>query len=215
MEARLLELRGELAKAVTAWKWFVDRYNQKQAEIVKSAESLILVGQAAERYYRASARGQELSDSLNAVINDIYEAAARVDPNCWQGLLLQGRLFLSGYNERLAVRETCSRSSRSTRWHQRCLSRSGTPIWSFTGWRRAGPKSNALATNPHFAPAFVLLADLNISDERFVDAKAAASRQSPKSRARRGIPGSAGGHLPFACRSGGGSKQPRLQAARE
>ena len=31
-----------------------------------------------------------------------------------------------------------------------------------------------LAVNPHFAPAYVLLADLNISDERFVDAKAAA-----------------------------------------
>ena len=57
VQARLLELRGELEKSVDAWKWFVDRYNEKQAEIVTSAESLILVGQAAERYYRASARG--------------------------------------------------------------------------------------------------------------------------------------------------------------
>ena len=36
-KARLLELRGELDKAVVAWKWFVDRYNEKRAEIVTSA----------------------------------------------------------------------------------------------------------------------------------------------------------------------------------
>ena len=64
VEARLLELRGELDKAVVAWKWFVDRYNEKKPEIVKNAEALLLVGQAAERYYRASARGEELSDRL-------------------------------------------------------------------------------------------------------------------------------------------------------
>ncbi len=105
VQARLLELKGELEKSVDAFKWFVDRYNEKQAEIVTSAESLILVGQASERYYRARARGEELADSLNAVINDIYEAAIRVDPNCWQAPLLEGRLFLSGYNERAAFKE--------------------------------------------------------------------------------------------------------------
>ena len=60
----LLELRGELEQSVHACKWFVDRYNEKQAEIAQSAESLLFVGQAAERYYRARARGQELADSL-------------------------------------------------------------------------------------------------------------------------------------------------------
>ena len=38
VEGRLLELRGELDKAVAAWKWFVDRYNEKRATIVTSAE---------------------------------------------------------------------------------------------------------------------------------------------------------------------------------
>ena len=49
------------------------------------------------------ARGEELSDSLNDVINEIYEAALRADPNCWQAPWLEGRLFLSGYNERSAA----------------------------------------------------------------------------------------------------------------
>jgi hypothetical protein len=103
VEARLLDLRGELDKGVAACKWFVDHYNDKQAEIAKSAESLLLVGQAAERYYRATARGEELSSSLNDVINEIYEGALKADPNCWQAPWLEGRLFLSGYNERAAT----------------------------------------------------------------------------------------------------------------
>ncbi len=174
VKARLLELRGDLEKSVEAWKWFVDRYNEKQAEITASAESLILVGQAAERYYRASALGQELADSLNAVINDIYEAAIRVDPNCWRAPLLEGRLFLSGYNERAAVKEL-ARAQQINPLAPEILVTIGNA--DLQGYRLAAGRAKAeraLATNPHYAPAFVLLADLNISDERFVDAKAAA-----------------------------------------
>ena len=90
---RLLELRGDLEKAVVAWKWFVDRYNEKRAEIVASADALLLVGQAAERYYRASARGEELSDSLNDVINDIYEARAAGRPQLLASPLARREAF--------------------------------------------------------------------------------------------------------------------------
>ena len=89
-EARLLDLRGETDKAVAACKWFVDRYNLRQAEIARDAEALLIVGQAAERYYRATARGEELSDSLNDVINQIYEAALRADPALLAGPLARG-----------------------------------------------------------------------------------------------------------------------------
>jgi cellulose synthase operon protein C len=174
VEGRLLELRGELEKAVVVWKWFVDRYNEKRAEIVTRAESLLLVGQAAERYYRASARGEELSDALNDVINDIYEAVLRVDPNCWQAPLLEGRLFLSGYNERLATREL-ARAQQINPLSPEVLVTLGQA--DLQGYRLAAGRTkaeHALAVNPHYAPAYVLLADLNISDERFEEAKAAA-----------------------------------------
>ena len=174
VEGRLLELRGELEKAVVAWKWFVDRYNEKRADIVTSADALLLVGQAAERYYRASARGEELSDSLNDVINDIYEAALRVDPNCWQAPLLEAKLFLSGYNERSATREL-ARAQQINPLSPEVKVTLGQA--DLQGYRLAAGRSKAeqaLAINPHYAPAFVLLADLNISDERFDDAKAAA-----------------------------------------
>ena len=174
VEGRLLELRGEQEKSVAAWKWFVDRYNEKRADIVMSADALILVGQAAERYYRASARGEELSDSLNDVINDVYEAALRVEHDCWQAPLLEGRLFLSGYNERAAAREL-ARAQEINPLAPEILVTLGQA--DLQGYRLAAGRAKverALSINPHYAPAYVLLADLNISDERFVDAKTAA-----------------------------------------
>src|SRR5262249_54836341 len=42
IEARLLELRGELDKAITAWKWFVDRYNAKKPQILHNPDALPL-----------------------------------------------------------------------------------------------------------------------------------------------------------------------------
>jgi tetratricopeptide (TPR) repeat protein len=176
VEARLLDLRGDLDKGVLACKWFVDRYNEKQAEIARSAESLLLVGQAAERYYRAAARGEELSGALNDVINEIYEGALRADPNCWQAPWLEGRLFLSGYNERAATKEL-ARAQQINPLAPEVLVTLGQA--DLQGYRLSAGRSKAeraLATNPHYAPAFVLLADLNISDERFTDAKSAAEK---------------------------------------
>jgi len=176
VNARLLELRGELDKAVVAWKWFIDRYNEKRPEIARSADALLLVGQASERYYRASARGEELSDALNDVINEIYEGALRADPNCWQAPWLEGRLFLSGYNERSAAREL-ARAQQINPLAPEVLVTLG---WAdLEGYKLAVGRSKAeraLSINPHYAPAYVLLARLNISDERFDDAKAAARK---------------------------------------
>jgi tetratricopeptide (TPR) repeat protein len=174
VEARLLELRGELDKAVIACKWFVDRYNEKRADIVANADALLLVGRAAERYYRARARGEELADALNDVINDIYETALRVDPNCWQAPLLEGKLFLAGSKERSATQEL-ARAQQINPLAPEVLVTLGQA--DLQGYRLAAGRSKverALGINPHYAPAYVLLADVNISDERFEDAKAAA-----------------------------------------
>jgi tetratricopeptide (TPR) repeat protein len=182
-EARVLELRGDAEQALAGWKWFVDHYNERRPEIIQSAEALLLVGQAAERYYRASARGEELSDALNDVINEIYETALRIDPHCWQAPWLEGRLFLSGYNERAAAREL-ARAQQINPLSPEVLVTLGQA--DLQGYRLGAGRAKAeraLAVNPHFGPAFVLLADLNISDERFTDAKAAARKavaESPR-----------------------------------
>ncbi len=176
VEARLHELRGEREKALPAWKWFIERYNEKKPEISANAENLLLVGQAAERYYRATARGEELGEALNDVINEIYESAIRVDPNCWRAPWLEGRLFLSGTNERAATREL-ARAQQINPLAPEILVTLGEA--DLQGYKLAAGRTKAeraLEINPRYAPANVLLADLNISDERFVDADKAARK---------------------------------------
>lgn len=173
---RLLDARGELEKAVEACKWFVERYNDRHEEIAKNADALILIGQAAERYYRASARGEELKDALNDVINEIYEGAIKADPLCWRAPWLEGRLFLSGYNERAASKEL-ARAQQINPLAPEVLVTLGQA--DLQGYRLAAGRSKAeraLEINPRYTPALVLLADLNISDERFPEALDAAKK---------------------------------------
>lgn len=174
--ARLLELRGKKAEAIEAWKWFVEYQNANPAEVKNDAETLLLIGQAAERYYRAKARGQDLKETLSDVINTVYEAALQADPNCWQAAWRQGELFLSGYNERAALKEL-SRASRINPSAAEVIVALGRA--DLQGYKLAAGRDkaeDALEVNPHYAPALVLLADLNISDERFDDALAAAEK---------------------------------------
>lgn len=170
--ARLLEARGANDKAIDAWKWFVDRYNDRQGEITKSSDAMLIVGQASERYYRSQARGDELSESLNDVINQIYEGAIKADAECWQAPWLEGRLFLSGYNEAAATKELV-RALKINPQAVEVLVTLGQA--DLQGYKLAAGRTKAeraLEINPHYGPARVLLADLNISDERFTDALA-------------------------------------------
>ncbi len=181
VEARLLELHGELDKSVAACKCFVDQFNDKKPDIARNADALILVGQAAERYYRATARGEELKDSLVNVITEIYEAALAADPNCWQAPWLIGRLYLSGYNERAAT-PVLARAQQINPLAPEVLVTLGQS--DLEGYRLAQGRAKAertLSINPHYAAAYVLQADLNISDERFVEAKASAESRRRES----------------------------------
>ncbi len=173
---RLLEAAGDREQAVDACKWFVDRYNARRDELGRDPDALLLVGQASERYYRARARGDELSESLNDVINEIYEGALRVDPNCWQAAWLEGRLFLSGYNEAGARRELgrALKINPSSAEAIVTLGRADLDGYKLADGRKKAER--ALAINPAFAPALVLSADLNISDERFADALDASKK---------------------------------------
>jgi tetratricopeptide (TPR) repeat protein len=176
IEARLLEARGEIDAAVLAWKWFVDRYNERRNEIGRSAESLLVVGQAAERYYRALARGDELSEQLNDVLNEIYEGALRVDPHCWRAAWLEGRLFLSGYREGDAHRELTRARQINPLAAEILVTLGQADLQGYKLAEGRAKAERALEINKHYAPAYVLIADLNISDERFDDALEAARK---------------------------------------
>ncbi|SIO43087.1 Tetratricopeptide repeat-containing protein [Singulisphaera sp. GP187] len=182
VEARLLEARGELDPAVDAWKWFIDRYNEHQADLAKDAEALLIVGQASERYYRAMARGDELSESLNDVINEIYEGALKADPQCWQAPWLEGRLFLSGYNEAAAAKELARAMKINPQAAEVLVTLGNADLQGYKLAAGRAKVERALAINPRYAPAHILLADLNISDERFTDALAAAQKAVAENR---------------------------------
>src|SRR5262249_48056770 len=154
-----------------------------QEKVEKDSEALILIGQAAERYYRANARGEELSESLNDVINEIYEAAIKADPDCWQAPWLEGRLFLSGYDEKHAKPELQRALAINPQAVEVIVTLGQADLDGFKLAPGRTKAERALEINPHYAPALVLLADLNISDERFTDALAAARKavaENPK-----------------------------------
>ncbi len=175
-EARLYGLRGNREKSVAACKWFIDRYNDRREQIIHDADALLLVGQAAERYYRATARGEELKDSLSDILTEIYDTALRVDPTCWRAPWLEGRLFLSGHDEMHAAQELARAQQINPLAPEVIVTLGQTDL---EGYRLAAGRhkaERALEINPHYTPAQILTADLNISDERFVEARDAAQK---------------------------------------
>jgi len=184
--ARLHDARGERAQAVEAYRWFIDDYNARNAEVRRDADALCLIGQAAERYYRASARGEDLGEALNDVLNELYEGAIRANPKCWQAAWLQGRLFFKGYREGSAKRELNRALLINPAAAEVLVTLGEIDLENYAlndGRRKA---ENALEINPSHAPAYVLLADLNISDERFEEAAKAAEKAvelAPRSQA--------------------------------
>lgn len=183
VQAQLFEGKGEHGQAVKEYEWFLDYQNNHPAEVAQDADALVILGQAAERYYRAKATGADLADGLNEVINQVYEGALRADPKCWQAAWLEGRLFLKGYQERSGAREL-TRALRINPNAAEVIVTLGEA--DLEGYKLSAGRErveDALEINPHYVPAMVLLADLNISDERFdeaLDASKKAVAENPK-----------------------------------
>jgi Tfp pilus assembly protein PilF len=172
--ARLKELDGTVTPE--DWQWFIDHYNKNQGKLGADADALVLIGQAAEKYNWMKARGEDLAEGLNDVINELYEKALAADPKCWQGAYLQGRLFLGAYREGDARKEL----NRALLINPSAvevivtLGKADLQGYKLADARRRAEE--ALEINPAYAPAYILMADSNISDERFADALAASEK---------------------------------------
>lgn len=172
--ARLRQAQG--AAAPNDFRWFIEHMNARRDVLSKDADALVIIGQAAEQYYWIAARGDQLAEGLNDVLNDLYEAAITVDPKCWQSAWLQGRLFLNGFREAAAHKELnrallINPSAAEVIVDLGRLDLSGYKLAD--GRRRA---QDALEINPGCVAAHVLKADCDISDERFGDALDAARK---------------------------------------
>ena len=183
VEARLKEAKGTLADDGVDWKWFIDYQNGHNAQLAKNAAGLLIVGQAAERYYRANATGAELGEALNDVINTLYEPALKADPECWQASWLEGKLFLSGYQEGDARRELMKALSINPQAAEAIVSLGQADLQGYKLANGRKKAERAVEINPKLVSAYVLLADVNISDERFPEAREAAKKavaENPK-----------------------------------
>ena len=130
-----------------------------------------VVGQAAEKYIRAKFREDELSEELNKVINNVYEAAIRLRRG-----LLAGRLARRPYVPlRLPGRgrpQGADRRSEDQPLRRRGDRHPGPGGSARIQARRRPEKGRARPrSTPGWPPPRCLLADLNISDERFLDAR--------------------------------------------
>ena len=169
--ARLLDARGQGEPAIAAFQWFVDYHNAHRDELLADPPALLIVGQATERYSKATLKGEDLRDETNNIINEIYEPALKADPNLWQAHWLEGRLFLANYQEGDA-RKDLTKALRINPSAAEVIVTLGQA--DLQGYKLADGRkkaNRALEINPRMAAANVLLADLNISDERFLDAR--------------------------------------------
>lgn len=172
LQVRMLDAAGRKDEATKAAEWFIKKRNESPEKL--GAQELVITGQAAERFYRATTSGEQLAELLSDIITELYDAAATADAYCWQGHWAAGKLFLSGYNEKRAIPELqkALRINPLSPEVMVTLGRADLDGYKLAAGRQRAQR--ALQINSEYAPAQVLLADLNISDERFDDALKAA-----------------------------------------
>lgn len=172
LQVRMMDAAGRYDEATKAAEWFIKKRNESPDKL--SATDLVTTGQAAERFYRATTSGEQLAELLSDIITELYDAAVAADAYCWQGHWAAGKLFLAGYNEKRAIPELqkAQRINPLSPEVMVTLGRADLDGYKLAGGRQRAQR--AFQINPEYVPAQVLLADLNISDERFDDALAAA-----------------------------------------
>ncbi|MCY2936085.1 MAG: tetratricopeptide repeat protein [Planctomycetota bacterium] len=169
---KLLDAQGSKDEATKSAEWFIKKRNENPENL--DANQLVTTGQAAERFYRATTRGEQLSESLSDILTELYDSAITRDAYCWQAHWAAGKLFLAGYNEKRAIPEL-QKALRINPLAAEVILTLGRA--DLDGYKLAAGRQRAqraFEINPEYAPAQILLADLNISDERFDDALKAA-----------------------------------------
>jgi len=96
--AELARTSGRLEEAESKYRRLISFYNSHD---VKNAESLRWIGRAAAQY----ARWNRLSDQFDFLVNDLFPASVKLDPDFWPAHFEAGRLFMEKYNRADAAKE--------------------------------------------------------------------------------------------------------------
>lgn len=93
---------GDIQPALKGAEWFVQRHNRSAP---MDAEALVITGQAAVIHATYRLRGGEQSQQLNAVLNNLYDEAIKLDPSYWPALYYSGRLFSEKHHKGDAIND--------------------------------------------------------------------------------------------------------------
>jgi cellulose synthase operon protein C len=96
--AELARTSGRFEESEKQYRRLINFYNSHD---VKQAESLRWIGRAAAQY----ARWNRLSDQFDFLVNDLFPAAMKLDPDYWPAHFEAGLLFMEKYNRADAARE--------------------------------------------------------------------------------------------------------------
>jgi tetratricopeptide (TPR) repeat protein len=84
--------RGDVKRADSEFRWFTRLYNEAD---VKDPDDLLLIGLATTEYSRWH---KDLADQFTFILNEIYGAAVKADPDLWPANYHAGMLLLEKYN---------------------------------------------------------------------------------------------------------------------
>ena len=151
--AELARTSGRLDEAEGQYRRLINFYNSHD---VKQAESLRWIGCAAAQY----ARWNRLSDQFDFLVNDLFPAAKKLDPDYWPAHFEAGLLFMEKYNRADAAKEFQAALAINPRAAEVHAALAELAMEDFQLDQAEASLRRAMEINPHLPAAWRLKADV-------------------------------------------------------
>ncbi len=158
VQAEVARLAGDLEAAGKGYAWFVDYYNA--TDQFDDPDALRQIGRAAAQF----ARWNRLSDQFSFLVNELYPAALKLDPNYWPAHAEAGALFLEKYNRAEATRSLQAALAINPNAPQIHAALAELAILDFDLDGAQRSIRQALLVNPRYLPAWWMQADLHLAN---------------------------------------------------
>lgn len=181
--AELLRATGQIREAETAYRWFIDYYNDHE---IRSAADLILIGRAAAIH----ARWKRASDQFHFLVNELYPDVLKLDATAWQAHLEAGQLFLEKFNQAEADRQFSRALAINPAAAEAHAAIAHLALQRYDMDRARAAIDRALQINPNLlaarhAQADLLMANFQVAEaEKYLQATLALDPVNEETRAR-------------------------------
>ena len=153
VEAELARTSGRVDEAERGYHRLIEFYNNHD---VKTAEPLRWIGRAAAQY----ARWNRLSDQFDFLVNDLFPAAKKLDPDYWPAHFEAGLLFMEKYNQADAAKEFHAALEINPRAAEVHAALAELAMMDFKVEQAEASLRRAMEINPRLPTAWQLRADL-------------------------------------------------------